>query len=266
MLRGDDVFVVSSPVNLTHQETFMHGLEIRVSYYSGGVEAQYFVFDAVGANKTGWFSRYRLLETSYDITAFGNTTGIFGEYFSLEGDTVSSKTSPVHRHFYVNQGYYQCLKDLGWTHVVDGLGPCSYETLPTTAVYYVNTSSYSLMPGQTADFMAVFVKREICRSSSSLLGKEYLLNNETEEIQQRINEIKANLTIPVNTTSQYLRSKTCAENERMTSRAIGFVFGVGLISVLSALILFPDIHIFINHALNGVSKKTGQNNVTKLNE
>uniref|UniRef100_K1RVP7 Uncharacterized protein n=1 Tax=Magallana gigas TaxID=29159 RepID=K1RVP7_MAGGI len=59
--------------------------KIRVSYYSGGVEAQFFVFDAVGANKTGWFSRHRLLETSYDITAFGNTTGIFGEYFSLEG-------------------------------------------------------------------------------------------------------------------------------------------------------------------------------------
>lgn len=92
------------------------------------------------------------------------------------------------------------------------------------------------------------------------------MNNETEEIQQRINEIKANLTIPVNTTSEFHRSKTCAEDERMTSRAIGFVFGVGLISVLSALILFPDIHIFINHALKGVSKKTGQNNVTKLNE
>lgn len=61
---------------------------------------------------------------------------------------MSSETSPVHRHFHVNQGYYQCLKDLGWTHVVDGLGPCSYETLPTTAVYYVNTSSYSLMPGR----------------------------------------------------------------------------------------------------------------------
>lgn len=27
------------------------GFQIRVSYYSGGVEAQYFVFDAVGANK-----------------------------------------------------------------------------------------------------------------------------------------------------------------------------------------------------------------------
>lgn len=61
------------------------GFQIRVSYYSGGVEAQFFVFDAVGANKTGWFSRHRLLETSYDITAFANTIGIFGEYFSLEG-------------------------------------------------------------------------------------------------------------------------------------------------------------------------------------
>lgn len=220
--------------------------KIRVSYYSGGVEAQYFVFDAVGATKTGWFSRYRLLDTSYDITAFAITTGKWGEYFSIEGDTVSSGS--IHRHFYVNEGYYGCSGDLGWTLIVDGLGPCSMESQPTTTVYYVSTPSYSLMPGLTADFMAVFVERGIC-SSSSTLGKEYLLINETEEIQQKINGIKTNLTIPVNTTSQYHRSKTCAEDERMTSRAIGFVLGVGLISVLSALILFPDIHTLIRHVL-----------------
>ncbi|XP_052686836.1 uncharacterized protein LOC128165943 [Crassostrea angulata] len=47
--------------------------KIRVSYYSGGVEAQYFVFDAVGATKTGWFSRERLIETSYkNITALAD--------------------------------------------------------------------------------------------------------------------------------------------------------------------------------------------------
>lgn len=60
-------------------------------------------------------------------------------------DTVS--TSSIHRHFYVNEGYYGCSGDLGWTLIVDGPGPCSMESLPTTAVYFVNTPSYSLMPG-----------------------------------------------------------------------------------------------------------------------
>lgn len=60
-------------------------------------------------------------------------------------DIVSS--SSIHRHFYVNEGYYGCSGDLGWTLIVDGPGPCSMESLPTTAVYFVNTPSYSLMPG-----------------------------------------------------------------------------------------------------------------------
>lgn len=58
--------------------------QIRVSYYSVGVEAQYFVFDAVGATKTGWFSRDRLIETSYDMMALVNVTGKFGEHFGIE--------------------------------------------------------------------------------------------------------------------------------------------------------------------------------------
>lgn len=79
-------FIKTHKVNVDGVYNFIipSGFQIRVSYYSGGVEAQFFVFDAVGANKTGWFSRHRLLETSYDITAFANTIGIFGEYFSLE--------------------------------------------------------------------------------------------------------------------------------------------------------------------------------------
>nr|XP_034313053.1 uncharacterized protein LOC105330311 [Crassostrea gigas] len=59
--------------------------KIKVAYYSGGVEAQYFVFDAVGATKTGWFSRNRLLESSYDIAALATAVGKWGEYFSIEG-------------------------------------------------------------------------------------------------------------------------------------------------------------------------------------
>ncbi|XP_062618863.1 uncharacterized protein LOC134280470 [Saccostrea cucullata] len=59
--------------------------KIRVSYYAGGTEAQYFVFNATGSTKTNWFSRYRVLESSYDISAFAVTTGKGGEYFSIKG-------------------------------------------------------------------------------------------------------------------------------------------------------------------------------------
>nr|XP_034311396.1 uncharacterized protein LOC117684241 [Crassostrea gigas] len=59
--------------------------KIRVSYYSQGSEAQYFVFDAVGATKTGWFSRDRLLNTSYDMKALAEVKNQEGEFFSIQG-------------------------------------------------------------------------------------------------------------------------------------------------------------------------------------
>nr|XP_022314701.1 uncharacterized protein LOC111119137 [Crassostrea virginica] len=132
--------------------------KIRVSYYLGGVEVKYFVFDAVGATKTDWFSRSRLLETNYDITALTTAVGKSGEYFSIAGDTVSGGGA-LKRHFYVNEGYYGCEGDQGWVLVVDGPGPCLMDQVSTTTVYFVNTASFSLTPGVTADFMAVFVER-----------------------------------------------------------------------------------------------------------
>nr|XP_022314700.1 uncharacterized protein LOC111119136 [Crassostrea virginica] len=189
--------------------------KIRVSYYLGGVEVKYFVFDAVGATKTDWFSRSRLLETNYDITALTTAVGKSGEYFSIAGDTVSGGGA-LKRHFYVNEGYYGCEGDQGWVLVVDGPGPCLMDQVSTTTVYFVNTASFSLTPGVTADFMAVFVERGICSgtspapSSTTVPSNGYLLINETEKLEKKITEIKTNLTVPVNTTSQYLRDKVGA--------------------------------------------------------
>lgn len=75
-LYGNNICYIIIPLNI---------FQVRVSYYSGGAEAQYFVFDAEGATKTNWFSRNRLLETSYDIAALTTALGKFGEFFSIEG-------------------------------------------------------------------------------------------------------------------------------------------------------------------------------------
>ncbi|XP_052686837.1 uncharacterized protein LOC128165944, partial [Crassostrea angulata] len=165
--------------------------------------------------------------------------------------------NPVSRRFFINEGYYGCGNDLGWVVVIDGQGPCSMDKeVNSTIVHYVNTYSYSLMPGETADFMAIFAERgtcvysEICSTTST--PNEYLLVNETEEIQKRINAIKKNLTVPMNSTSKHHRSKTSANDERMSSRAIGMVLGFGLISAFLALILLPDIFTLIRYALERV--------------
>lgn len=54
---------------------------------------------------------------------------------------------PVHRHFFISEGYYTCEKGLGWVVVIDGIGPCRMDKANRTTVYYVDTHSYSLMPG-----------------------------------------------------------------------------------------------------------------------
>jgi hypothetical protein len=75
----------------------------------------------------------------------------------------------------------------------------------------------------------------------STTNNEFLSINDTEEIQRRINEMKSNLKVPFNSTSQHMRRKICAEDERVSSRAIGTVLGAGLISLVAAFILFSDI-------------------------
>ncbi|XP_052686835.1 uncharacterized protein LOC128165942 [Crassostrea angulata] len=233
--------------------------KIRVSYYSRGVEAQYFVFDAVGATKTGWFSRDRLIETSYNMTALADVKNKPGEFFSIRGDF---SRGLIQRYFYINEGYYEC-KDQGWVVVLDGeKGPCQMDRVDKTTVHYVSTQSYALMPGETADFMAIFVERsrDTCNcsgenSTTSTPYNEYLLVNETKEIRKRIDIIKKKLTVPMNSTSKYQRSKTSAKDERMSSQAMGMVLGVGLISAFFALILLPEIYTLICYALKRVCEK-----------
>ncbi|XP_056000166.1 uncharacterized protein LOC130048073 [Ostrea edulis] len=177
-------------------------------------------------------------------------------------DTVSAPS--INRHFYINEGYYGCSGDLGWTLMVDGPGPCPMDWETSTKVYFVNTLSYSLMPGLTADFMAILVEREICnKESSSSPSNEFLSINETEEIQRRISSMKSNLTVPVNSTSQYIRTKTCAEDDRFSSRAIGTALGAGLISLLAALILFPDIKKVIYFSFQQLTAVCKRNDADK---
>ena len=104
-------------------------------------------------------------------------------------------------------------------------------------------------------------------SSTTVPSNGYLLINETEKLEKKITEIKTNLTVPVNTTSQYLRSKSCTNDERTSSRAMGMVLGAGLLSALAAFILFPDLQTVCSHILKGICnlcrKRKQQNQLLK---
>lgn len=78
---------------------------------------------------------------------------------------VRDVTNPVHRHFFINEGYYGCGNDLGLVVVIDGKGPCKMDNATRTTVYYVNTHSYSLMPGGKIYKIKTHLCYQICMTT-----------------------------------------------------------------------------------------------------
>jgi hypothetical protein len=58
-------------------------------------------------------------------------------------------------------------------------------------------------------------------------------------LEQRVVELKRNLTLDTKNTSAYRRSLTCAEDSRQSSAYIGYL-GIGLLSVTGGLFLCLD--------------------------
>lgn len=139
----------------------------------------------------------------------------------------------------------------------------------SSIIYYISNHLVSAA-FQSFFFLVLFFiflchfNSEICnKESSSSPSNEFLSINETEEIQRRISSMKSNLTVPVNSTSQYIRTKTCAEDDRFSSRAIGTALGAGLISLLAALILFPDIKKVIYFSFQQLTAVCKRNDADK---
>lgn len=76
-----------------------------------------------------------------------------------------SDVNPVHRHFFISEGYYNCGKDKGWVVVIDGIGPCAMDKATRTTVYYVDTHSYSLMPGGKIYKIKTHLCYQICMTT-----------------------------------------------------------------------------------------------------
>ena len=71
--------------------------------------------------------------------------------------------------------------------------------------------------------------------------------NDTEAIQKRIEEIKRTLTVPRNSTNSFQWSKMCMADDRTSSRTIGYVLGIGLLTALLAFIVLPDLPVMAIH-------------------
>lgn len=83
--------------------------QVKVELYKGKHVDAAFVFDGKGSTSTSWFSKGRLLQTTYNDLSRTTITN----YFSIKGHYTSDRT------FHINNIYDGCPNDKGWLMVVD---------------------------------------------------------------------------------------------------------------------------------------------------
>ncbi|KAK7477234.1 hypothetical protein BaRGS_00031545, partial [Batillaria attramentaria] len=90
---------------------------VRLSVYEHGREMAYVEFNGRGSNYMNWFSRDRIISSSWtDLRTQPQN------YFSIEGDVRPS----LERQFFINRNYGGCPNDSGWLVVLDMPDPCSW--------------------------------------------------------------------------------------------------------------------------------------------
>ena len=93
---------------------------VRVALFDeDGKEVAFLLFDGTGSDKMNWFSKERLLDSSWGQLRYDSALN----YFSISGDAGNQ------RRFFTNVRYGSCPIDHGFLLVLDGNAPrpCSYE-------------------------------------------------------------------------------------------------------------------------------------------
>ncbi|XP_071133619.1 uncharacterized protein [Mytilus edulis] len=101
--------------------------QVRVDLYKDSQVDAMFLFDGKGSTSVSWFSKERLLQSSYQDLSRTATTN----YFSMDGYYSAD------RHFYINSAHGGCPNDFGWLLIIDprlrsstsGSGGCSFDHL-----------------------------------------------------------------------------------------------------------------------------------------
>ena len=102
-----------------------------------GQEVAFLLFDGMGSDKMNWFSKERLLDSSWVQLRYDSSLN----YFSIAGDAGNK------RRFFVNVRYQTCDIDHGFLVVIDrdAPRPCSYEKSLGQSMEIL----YSKFPGGT---------------------------------------------------------------------------------------------------------------------
>ncbi|KAL3872545.1 hypothetical protein ACJMK2_035768 [Sinanodonta woodiana] len=126
--------------------------QVRFALYYNRTEVAYVIFNGTGSDKESWFSKERVLESSW--TDLMGTSQLI--YFSIKGDY------NLGRHFFIHEYYGGCPADRGWTATVSGKSYCSFDIHPSYPgiVYARNQtkSTYNSTGFGIADVLGVYIK------------------------------------------------------------------------------------------------------------
>ncbi|XP_052081842.1 uncharacterized protein LOC127719654 [Mytilus californianus] len=250
---------------------------VRISLFVSGIEKAFFLFNGSETNKTSWFDKSRLINSSYsdlnkdiDFTHF-SVVGIHGKADRHAGN--------YSRRFYIrNDKSDKCETDEGLLLVGDAEGNCQYEENITEQPFILFSASSNVSKAihhAVADSMAIFIKFPIkatcfnqfamncvhenspCitnsvqtsstktipiedQSQSTLStskDKDQSTTMRSEDLQNKINRIKMELTVEKKSTQKYMRSLTSAPDERTSSKVMGIIGGAFIISVIGLIML-----------------------------
>ncbi|VDH95800.1 Hypothetical predicted protein [Mytilus galloprovincialis] len=98
--------------------------QVRVDLYKDSQVDAMFLFDGKGSTSVSWFSKEKLLQSTYQDLSRTATTN----YFSMDGYYSAD------RHFYINSHHGGCPNDFGWLLIIDprlrsGSGGCTFDHL-----------------------------------------------------------------------------------------------------------------------------------------
>ncbi|KAL8581358.1 hypothetical protein ACOMHN_034436 [Nucella lapillus] len=117
--------------------------QVRLSLIEGGRERAHVLFNGTGSTVTSWFSRSRVLSSSWtDLTTQPQN------YFTIEGHHKPTPASYTYsRKFYIFRNYGGCPADSGWLSVQDqNIDVCAWGTLnashPFPAIMYSKRSTF----------------------------------------------------------------------------------------------------------------------------
>ncbi|XP_056014664.1 uncharacterized protein LOC130052771 [Ostrea edulis] len=128
--------------------------KIRVVLGGKGKTLAFLEFDGSGSNMLNWFSKSRLLESSWSDLKSSRSN-----FFSIKGHDRDGRR-PIKRHFFANKRYTSCLNAVGWFVVIDRPDGCFWTRSEKTPLFLFSMDSkaakWNQCPG-LAEVMNIYI-------------------------------------------------------------------------------------------------------------